>query len=63
MAHETFNFDVLRHGRLVDESGTTVEVITSQAIYHGLDRIECTLVQDEVTRHDMDYFEFSMQDK
>ena len=55
MAHVTLDFEIFGHCRLVDESSTTVEIITSQTIYHGLDRIERTLVQDEVPGYNMNY--------
>jgi len=63
VTHITFDFDVLGHCGLVDEGGTSVEIVASQAIDHGLDGIECAFVQDEVARHDMDCLEFSMRDE
>jgi hypothetical protein len=53
MTHVSYNLDVIVRCRLIDKSSTTVEIVSSQAIYDGLDWLECAFVQNEVPGHDM----------
>jgi hypothetical protein len=55
MAHEPYNFDIRIRDACVDERGTTVDVVSPEAINDRFDRLKRAFVEDEVTREDMDY--------
>lgn len=54
MAHESDDLDILVcRIRAVDESGTSINIISSQGIYHRLDWIKSALVKDQISRENM----------
>ena len=58
MAHESNDLDILIcRIRTVDESGTSINIISPQGVYHRLDWIESALVQDQISRENVYYQE------
>jgi hypothetical protein len=53
VAHEALYLDRRLKLGCIDEGGTSIEIVPTQAVNEGLDWIESTFVENEVTREDV----------
>lgn len=56
VAHETLDFKSLLNLGRIDKCGTSIDIISTQAIDNGLDGLKSTFVENEITREDVHCF-------